>query len=227
MQGIIPRSVRYISFDAGFTLIRPLKPVGFTYAQAAERFGYCLDPERVNDNFFRVWEKYNRAIRSLRGQDNPQVDAEKSYLWWKDIFFESLGIKIRSEDKSEMFDYCYSEFAKGTYWVILSGIKESLKLLLNRGYKLVVLSNWDDRLKRTLRELNLEGFFSDIFVSTRIGFAKPDPDAFGFVVSSLGIDKTEILHIGDSWFEDYYAARNAGLTAIWFKNGQSLIDKLG
>jgi putative hydrolase of the HAD superfamily len=82
------------------------------------------------------------------------------------------------------------------------------------GFRLVVLSNWDRRLLRTLKDLRLDDFFEKIYISTLIGYAKPNFGAFQHVLDDLKVSPQEILHVGDTLEEDILGAQQANIRAV-------------
>jgi putative hydrolase of the HAD superfamily len=80
-----------------------------------------------------------------------------------------------------------------------------------------VISNWDDRLKPLLRNLDLAIFFELIEVSAESGFHKPAPQIFHRVLAALGLRPSQVLHVGDSLNEDVRGAKGAGLHARWLR----------
>jgi putative hydrolase of the HAD superfamily len=74
----------------------------------------------------------------------------------------------------------------------------------------VVLSNADSRLRKVFEGLNLLEFFEEIFLSTELGFEKPDTRAFRAVERFLKLQGDEILHVGDAVFQDGFGAKEAG-----------------
>lgn len=88
---------------------------------------------------------------------------------------------------------------------------------------LVTLSNVTcmDARAEQLRRL-LDPWVVDHFPSCRIGFAKPDPNAFHHVAVACRTSPANMVHIGDDWTCDVVGARAAGVTAIWISNGQAV-----
>ena len=207
------RHIKVISFDAGFTLIYTEPPVGEVYAGVAARFGYSLNGEDIHARFLETFKRKNELNREKR-EDNALADEKRSYEWWKEIFRESMGDLLPPADLEKMFKVCFDEYARGDYWRLFPDVEQTLTALRSRGYRLVVLSNWDHRLNQTLNELGLTRFFEKIYISTLIGFAKPDPGAFRYVIEDLGVPAEVILHVGDTLEEDILGARGAGVRAV-------------
>jgi putative hydrolase of the HAD superfamily len=86
----------------------------------------------------------------------------------------------------------------------------ALAALAQRGVKLGVISNWDDRLRPLLAALNLTRFFASIVVSCELGVTKPDPRLFRQAAAELGVAPGELLHVGDSAVMDVAGAQGAG-----------------
>ena len=216
--------VEVVSFDAGFTLIYPEPPVGEVYAGVAAKFGYSFNPEDIHARFLKTWILQNTLNRERRA-DNAMGDEKRSYLWWKEIFKQSIGDIMDRRDLERMFEVCYEEYARGKYWRLFPDVEPVLNNLRSRGYRLVILSNWDHRLNQTLKEVCLDHFFEKIYISTLIGHAKPDPGAFHYILDDLKIQAQSVLHVGDTWEEDILGAREAGIRTVCIDRNKRYISK--
>ncbi|MGA1867898.1 MAG: HAD-IA family hydrolase [bacterium] len=213
---MIIRDITIISFDVGFTLIYPDPPIGEVYTYIAKGFGYSLDKKKVQQRFIETWQRMNIQTRG-RSKDNVQASEQRSLVWWREIFQQSTGDIISPEDMEPLFNACYNAYASGSYWKIYQDVLETLRNLQSRGYRLVVLSNWDHRLLTTLHDLQLDTFFEKIYISTLIGHAKPDPGAFLHILKDLGIPASSLLHVGDTVEEDIVGAMKAGVRSVLVK----------
>ncbi len=75
-----------------------------------------------------------------------------------------------------------------------------------------LLSNGTTRLRRDLHVLDLLDEFDHVFNTAEIGIAKPDPEVFRVVCSTLGSNVGEALFV-DDLLENVNGARAAGLRA--------------
>jgi len=216
------KNIRVISFDVGFTLIFTEPPVGRVYADIAGRFGYCLDGDEVQKRFITTWKTQSthaqkKKIAAFAGDDS-------SYRWWKDIFTAAVGNEVKPKDLDEMFHLCFHEYARSIYWRLFPDVLPALTALRARGFRLVILSNWDSRLLQTLKELKLNVYFENIYISSLIGHTKPDPAAFQHVIDDMNIPGPALLHVGDTWGEDIMGALSAGIDAVWLnRSGEKKI----
>jgi putative hydrolase of the HAD superfamily len=67
---------------------------------------------------------------------------------------------------------------------------------------------------RILDGLGVASSFEEIFVSSRVGFAKPDPQIFHAALKHHELRPEQGLHVGDSEANDLHGANNAGLRGV-------------
>jgi FMN phosphatase YigB (HAD superfamily) len=88
---------------------------------------------------------------------------------------------------------------------------------LHDRFRLAILSNWPlawaiDRIaERSGWSAHLEA----IVVSERVGWVKPHPAIFRATAEALGVELTEMLHVGDDWAADVVGAKSAGARAAY------------
>lgn len=70
---------------------------------------------------------------------------------------------------------------------------------LKNTYKIAMLSNYSSTtLLPLLEKYNLERLFDYVGISSEMKYIKPDPDAFDFVISKLGLSREEVLFVDDN-----------------------------
>lgn len=190
-----------ITFDVGGTLIEPWPSVGHVYAAVAGEHGMPgLSPEDLNQRFLCAWVS----------QDGRAESRED----WAAIVrstFEGVG---PFEDPDALFESLYARFAEPASWHVFHDVFPTLTALRERGFRLGVLSNWDDRLRPLLERLGLTAFFDVIVISCEVGHRKPAPEIFLRAARALNLEPNQILHVGDSPELDVQGATRAGLQAI-------------
>ena len=92
---------------------------------------------------------------------------------------------------------------------LFADVAPAIALLKGR-YRLGLLSNGNTYPERC----GLHDTFDAVVLGPDHGFEKPDPRAFAMVASQLGVDVTELAHIGDDW-DDVEGANAAGATSIY------------
>lgn len=204
-----------IFFDAGGTLIYPYPSVGEVYSRIAKKYGYKVESEKLEKNFYMVCYKREK----YRKKDN-RSSLEIEYQWWfdcvKEIFFRSGLEKEKTETQKFkiFFQKLYLEFAKASRWRLYKDVIPALEFLRKK-YKLSIVSNWDWRLFKILQDKNLSQFFNHIIVSAIEGYLKPHPKIYLIAKQKLNLENSnDILFIGDRLSEDYYGPRKVGFDSL-------------
>ena len=101
----------------------------------------------------------------------------------------------------------------------VEGIAEALAGLALR-FRLSVVSDTIFSPARTLRRLldlhGLKDFFAGFAFSDEVGRSKPHPAIFESAAEQLGVEPSEMLHIGDREDKDVRGAKALGMKAILF-----------
>lgn len=194
-------NVKAISFDVGGTLIRPWPSVGHVYVEIAARHGLRnLTVELLEDRFRTVWAR--------------QLHLTETRAGWEQLVDEAFAGLVPIPPSRSFFPELYQHFARPDAWRIYDDVPPVLERLAAAGFRLAVISNWDERLRDVLRGLHLHSRFEAIVVSCEVGHRKPDLAIFEEAVRTLGLPAGQILHIGDSAEMDLIGARKAGLQAL-------------
>ena len=108
----------------------------------------------------------------------------------------------------EQFLVEFTAWPKGLF----PGVKELLNALAPR-YQLAYFSNTSAlHVPRLNHEMGLAQYFAHRFASCEIGFFKPDPEGFEYILSELKVAPETILFLDDSP-ANVAAARSCGLVA--------------
>jgi len=88
-----------------------------------------------------------------------------------------------------------------------------------RELRILVVSNFDARVRGVLAALGLAELIDAITISSEAGAAKPDPGIFLTALATASasgeaLRPSEVLHVGDTAREDLPAARAAGLDVV-------------
>jgi putative hydrolase of the HAD superfamily len=201
--------IRAIIFDAGGTLICPAKPIGETYAQFAYPYGVKLPAEATTEAFFAAFKG------SAPRKSGVPVNGDDR-AWWKQVVRRSLPEGSFAEEKifNEFFDAVYLHFAKPAAWEVYPEVMEVLEALRDYDVDLAVLSNWDNRLHPVLDGHGIGEFLPRRFISTELGWEKPDAAIYRHVAEQLRIAPGSILSVGDDAKNDVEAPRKAGWQAL-------------
>ncbi|MGV3661517.1 MAG: HAD-IA family hydrolase [Prosthecobacter sp.] len=196
-------------FDAAGTLIEPAEPVGATYARFAAQHGIQTDAVVVMQAFRAAWKASPPALHPP-----GQRSADDDRGWWQalvaDVFARVLGTPLVEDVLERLFAALYDHFARPEAWVVFEDVLPTLEAL-SQNHHLLVLSNFDRRLRSILAGHDLSRFFSQIILSSEVGAAKPHPRMFQAALAAAGCAPEECLHVGDDWKCDAEGAECAGI----------------
>ncbi len=120
-------------------------------------------------------------------------------------------------------DEFYREFFK-----VVSFDEELLQTVsrLRCNYTTVLLTNnFEENITFYEERIKLNEAFDHVFVSCRLGSAKPDPEIFLMVLDSLGLVASNCVFIDDQ-MENLRAAENLGFRVIQFRNRVEILSSL-
>jgi putative hydrolase of the HAD superfamily len=203
-----------VFFDAVGTLFGVRGSVGQVYREIAHKHGVEVDATKIDRAFFESFKASPPCtFPGVDVLDIPQLEQQ----WWNTIAqqtFDRAGVLDQFVDFPDFFSDLYYHFETAKPWFVYPDTIPTLEKLRKLEIPLGVLSNFDSRLYRVLKALNLEDFFTSITISTEVGAAKPDPRIFTTALEKHNCNPENAWHIGDSKQEDYEAANAAGLRGI-------------
>ncbi len=201
---------RGLLLDAMGTLIGLRRSVGNTYAELAADHGIAAEAEAIDRAFAAVYPQAPPlAFPGLAGE--ALLEAERR--WWgeriAEVFSASGACSSTPNLERELFD----RFADAGLWQIYPDVIEPLRRWHEAGLRLAVVSNFDQRLGAILAGLELDGLLETVIVSSAAGAAKPSPIPLQLAIEAIGLQPSEVWHVGDSP-EDEQAAMAAGVICL-------------
>ena len=199
MPPTTPKSVKFIFFDAGNTLV-------------------FLDFERVlaplTARGVRVkQEQIYAAERTAKRQMDESVHMGKVDARYWETFFEHLLNAVNIDDRELMMELQKSAQRAHSWCGIRPGTADVLADLQQR-FKLAVISNSDGSIRTLLGDLGLLKYFEVVVDSSLVGYEKPDPRIFRAALEATSAAPEQSLYVGDVLSVDYEGARNVGMQAI-------------
>jgi YjjG family noncanonical pyrimidine nucleotidase len=195
-----------ILFDADGTLFDYDKAEETALKNSCLLYGITYSPDRrsiyrgINS---RKWAEFDKGVITKQ-----QLQISR---------FEDFFIEIRIENvDAEEFNTSYLDYlADGSH---LLEEAETVCRELSKHKTLVIITNGVERTQlRRINKSAIKPYISDIFVSEKIGFAKPACEYFDYVFERLNIeDKSSVLIIGDSLLSDIKGGLNYGVDTCWY-----------
>ena len=201
------KNIKAIIFDAYGTL--------FDVNSAAEK---CKS--KIGDkweNFANFWRKTQLEYTWLRSL----MDRHKDF--WQiteDSLDKSMkAFKIDNEMKKELLNL----------YKVLSPypeVKETLKKLKEKKYKLAILSNGTPSLLNELVNSNdLQNLFDDIFSIEEVKIYKPSSMVYEMPIKKYNLKHEDVAFLSaNTW--DVSGGGNYGFTSVWVNRGNNIFDNL-
>ena len=200
-----------VLFDAGQTLISIRQSVGHAYADPARKYGVIAEPASVDLAFRRIWEQRRDTLHE------SSSDALERQ-WWHGLVADVFSSVGKLDDFGGAFDLYFDElselFRTPETWRVFEDVAPALDMLDRLGIRRAVVSNWDSSLPRLLDTLELRHRFEFVLTSAEAGHRKPDPRIFEQAVARLGLAPEHVLHVGDSYEDDFAGAQAARLKPV-------------
>jgi putative hydrolase of the HAD superfamily len=211
-----------IFFDAAGTLIHLKLPVGWHYAEIARKHGLKADEARMELAFRDAWRRRAWRPASPGGRDDDDRP------WWRELALEVLRATVPCSshlDEDVWFEELYWHFAKPGIWGLYEDAARCLDRLAER-FRLAVISNFDQRLRVILQELGVGSRFERVFISSEIGYEKPDPGIFWHAMDVMNVKGEDCLHVGDDPERDWAGAAAAGIAVFEVRRPGVTLDDL-
>lgn len=197
--------VRLVCFDAADTLFTERATRAELYAACFVERGHAVTPALME-----AWME--RAHAELSRPDAPQPRYSRD--WFRAFVTRLLASAGADDDAEQLRAALEHRFTRPETYEVFGDVWPCLEALHERGLRLAVVSNWSDRLPGLLQELGLARYFEELAVSAVVGFDKPDPRLFRWLLERVDVSAEHALHVGDHPVNDVLGARRAGLRGV-------------
>jgi len=197
-------SIRTIAFDCYGTIVRFTTPDFVrTMAEVARAQGLAVDPEDL-------WDRFVKAAFVFRGENMARPAFRRYEEAWAFQFERAVQELGLVGDGALASLRLKEELSQAEAYAEVAEVLEALRAR----YRLAVLSNADDDFLHACLARN--GLEFDVVVSSEAAQAlKPDPAIFAHLAGVLGLERHQILYVGDSPMPDIVGARRAGVPVTW------------
>lgn len=204
---------RVVLFDVGMTLVETHPSARDLILGVLRGHGLQADEADMERVEPLAWQAVSHLLPFHRyGQEESQAFWDAFYA----ALLRSLGLPPEPRLRTAMF----AEFQRLENWRLYPDAVPVIQELRSRGYRLGVVSNWEEWLEDLLLALDVHALFDVIVASGPFGRAKPHPSIFQQALTALEAEPSEAVHVGDSLRDDVAGALAVGIRPI-------LVDRRG
>ena len=209
--------IEVVFFDAGDTLLGPHPSFPELFSQVCAERGYDVPSELV----VQVQSELAPQLIDLAedtGVDNPSFSSEASKKFWGYLykrFLEALDI-----EDADLAQALLHRFSTGSSYMLFDDVLPTLRGMHAQGYRLGLISNFEQWLEERLIELEVGQLFDVSVISGFVMIEKPDPAIYELALERAQVEPRKAVHVGDSMSNDVEPARSVGIHPV-------LLDRRG
>jgi putative hydrolase of the HAD superfamily len=196
-------------FDVDDTLYDQLKPFEDAYQVVFDKYHFNCPVELL----FVKSRYYSDQVFELVNEG--KMEKREMHIYRITKAFESLGIEISRKDAS-LFQSYYEENQQRI--VLHPQMKELIEFAFSHGVNLGIITNGPaEHQAKKISQLSLTHWINEnnIFISGKLGIAKPEREIFSYVENKMSIHPKDSYYFGDSFMNDVVGSKRSGWNSVW------------
>lgn len=197
----------------------------YVYGERALAVNPIVTPDFHFEDILR--EKLILELNFLAGKkllETGKDDSEKqaklgNFGKDSDASSESLFLSL-SDSEIHQIAVDMARYINAKTLALLKENKQVLEHLKQKGYPMVLVSNFYGNINQVLKDAGIDGYFEDVIESAVVGVRKPNPAIFALGVCALDLPASQVLVVGDTYGKDIIPAHKLGCHTLWIKGLQ-------
>ncbi|CAN0925983.1 Haloacid dehalogenase-like hydrolase domain-containing protein 3 [Linum grandiflorum] len=166
-----------------------------------------------------IKQGFKRAFAAPSWPDKLRYQGD-GRPFWKLVVSEATG-----SPNLDYFEEVYEYYANGDAWRLPVGAYNTISLLRDAGVKVAVVSNFDTRLRKLLKDLDISHLFDAVIVSSEVGYEKPDSKIYHAALDEVKVEPGRAVHVGDDLKADKDGANAIGMDCwLWGTDVNTFAD---
>lgn len=197
----------------------------YVYGERALAVNPIVTPDFHFEDILR--EKLILELNFLAGKELLETGKDDSEKQAKlgnfgkdsDASSESLFLSL-SDSEIQQIAVDMARYINAKTLALLKENKQVLEHLKQKGYPMVLVSNFYGNINQVLKDAGIDGYFKDVIESAVVGVRKPNPAIFALGVCALDLPASQVLVVGDTYGKDIVPAHKLGCHTLWIKGLQ-------
>jgi putative hydrolase of the HAD superfamily len=187
--------------------------------------GISLEPNVVKDLYFQIMKEQ----RTADGERHSEFDATDIFRQIITQHATDFTRKLPTEKVEQLPVFLAETYRAASRFrlQLYPGVMNTVWELQSK-YRLAIVS--DGQAAYAIPELNVVGLlshFDPIIISGHYGYRKPDARLFTTALTTMKMDHSEVLFVGNDMYRDVYGAQQVGMKTIFFKSNQGTQEREG
>lgn len=147
------------------------------------------------------------SVSDLSSVSNSDASSESLFLSLSDSEIQQIAVDM-------------ARYINAKTLALLNENRQVLEHLKQKGYPMVLVSNFYGNINQVLKDAGIDGYFEDVIESAVVGVRKPNPAIFALGVCALDLPASQVLVVGDTYGKDIIPAHKLGCHTLWIKGLQ-------
>jgi len=147
---------------------------------------------------------------------HKEIFGKKTWLEYYAFHFKNIFLELGVDEalSEKLSRNVINEFMDTSKWHLFDDVIVTLDNLNSNTYQNIILSNHVPKLYEIIKGLKIEKYFHKIYSSGNIGYEKPNPLIYKFVLNDSNICKDDCIIIGDNYYADVVGGFNSNIKSI-------------
>ena len=196
--------LKYLWFDLGYTLVKTNREQ--VYHSTLKQFQIDKTVAEITLAYHMTDKLFMREYQGVLSKDH------RVFLpWYIGCLNYYLDVSLPIDEVITASSVAAHERSG---WAAFDFTIPTLRALRQQGYKLGLISNWNETARAVLHANQLAEELDNIIISSEVGIEKPNPAIFEAALRQANVTAEESLYIGDNYYDDVIGSGQVGMDCL-------------